>query len=358
MTTITQKQNLNLMDRISPQNALDLFKHADLIELGQQAQKIRFEKNPERHVTFVVDTNPNYTNVCTTDCSFCAFYRKPGSSEAYTLTHEQVMEKVKIASEIGATTVLLQGGHHPELPLDYYLGIIRETKEKYPHITPHFFTASEIQNMAQVSGLSLQEVLLKLKAAGQTTLPGGGAEVLSERVRKLVAPKKGGPQKWLEVHRAAHQIGIRSTATLMYGHLDQPEDIIEHLENIRQLQDETQGFTAFIPWSFKPNNTPLQKKVPYKTPSNLYLRMIALSRIYLDNLDHIQASWFSEGKKTGQMALHFGADDFGGTIFEENVHRATDHINKTTLSEIKSLIRESGFIPAQRDTLYSVLNID
>jgi cyclic dehypoxanthinyl futalosine synthase len=186
-------------------------------------------------------------------------------------------------------------------------------------------------------------------------LPGGGAEVLSERVRKRVAAKKGGPEKWLEVHRAAHKIGIRSTATMMYGHVEEPEDVLEHLESIRALQDETGGFTAFIPWSFKPNNTPLQKKIAHPSPTNHYLRMIAFSRIYLDNIGHIQASWFSEGKKTGQVALHFGADDFGGTIFEENVHRATDHVNKTTIGEIETLIREAGFQPAQRDTLYRIL---
>ena len=347
---------LNTADRrISPKEGLSIFKNADLLELGTWAQKIRFQKNPEPVVTYVIDSNPNYTNVCVTDCSFCAFYRKPGSRDAYTLSVEQVMEKVQRASDLGATTVLLQGGHNPELPLEYYLSLIRETRRRFPHITPHFFTASEIQTMAGVSGLSVREVLLNLKEAGQVSLPGGGAEILSERVRKRISPKKGGPEKWLEVHRTAHQIGIRSTATMMYGHVEEPEDILEHLENIRRLQDETGGFTAFIPWSYKPNNTSLQNKVPYSSPANHYLKMIAFSRIYLDNFPHIQASWFSEGKKTGQVALHFGADDFGGTIFEENVHRAANHINKTTIEEIETLIVESGFAPAQRTTLYGIL---
>jgi CofH subfamily radical SAM domain protein len=266
------------------------------------------------------------------------------------------MEKIARASALGATTVLLQGGHNPQLPLDYYLNLIRETRTRFPHITPHFFTASEIQTMSGASGLPVREVLEKLKEAGQFSLPGGGAEILSERVRKRISPKKGGPEKWLEVHRTAHELGFKSTATMMYGHIEEPEDVIEHLENIRRLQDETGGFTAFVPWSFKPNNTPLQKKIAFASPSNHYLRMIAFSRIYLDNFPHIQASWFSEGKKTGQVALHFGADDFGGTLFEENVHRAADHVNQTTIEEIKTLIVESGFIPLQRTTLYEILD--
>lgn len=328
-----------------------------LLEIGSWANEIRFQNNPERKVTFVIDSNPNYTNVCITDCSFCAFYRKPGAEDAYTLTVEEVLEKVKNAAELGATTVLLQGGHNPSLPLEYYLNIIKEVRRQFPQITPHFFTASEIQTISEVSGISIREVLKKLKDAGQISLPGGGAEILSERVRKRISPKKGGPEKWMEVHRTAHQIGMKSTATMMYGHIEEPEDILEHLENIRRLQDETNGFTAFIPWSFKPNHTPLQKKIPQAAPANLYLKILAFSRIYLDNFLHIQASWFSEGKKTGQTALHFGADDFGGTIFEENVHRATDHINTTTVEEIKTLISEAGFIPAQRDTLYNILKV-
>lgn len=341
--------------RISPEEGLSLFKSAELLDLGARAQEIRFDKNPGKTVSFVVDSNPNYTNVCVTDCSFCAFYRKPGAKDAYTLTVEQVMEKVGHASALGATTVLLQGGHNPEIPLDYYLALIRETKKRFPHVAPHFFTASEIQNMAQVAGLSLKEVLEKLYQAGQRSLPGGGAEILSERVRRRISPKKGGPEKWLEVHRAAHQIGFKSTATMMYGHLEEPEDVLEHLEAIRRLQGETGGFTAFIPWSFKPNHTPLERRAPYGSHANDYLRMIALSRIYLDNFPHVQASWFSEGKKTGQAALHFGADDFGGTIFEENVHKATDHVSKTTVDEITALIRESGFTPVQRTTLYDII---
>ena len=201
--------------RLSPEEGLSIFKEMDLLELGAWAQEERFRKNPGPTVTFVIDSNPNYTNVCVTDCSFCAFYRKPGSNDSYALTVDEVMEKVAHASSLGATTVLLQGGHNPELPLDYYLNLVRETRKRFPGVTPHFFTASEIQTMSEVSGLGVREVLEKLKGAGQVSLPGGGAEVLSERVRKRISPKKGGPSKWLEVHRAAHELGFKSTATFV-----------------------------------------------------------------------------------------------------------------------------------------------
>ena len=332
-----------------------LLTEAPLVEVGALAQEARFQRIPERRVTFVIDSNPNYTNVCITDCQFCAFYRKPGDPEAWTLTVEQVLEKVAFAAEKGATTVLLQGGHNPALPLDYYLDIVRETRRRFPQVTPHFFTASEIQTMAQVSGLAMPDVLRRLREAGQDTLPGGGAEVLSERVRKRIEPKKGGPKAWLDVHREAHRQGFKSTATMMYGHVEEPDDIIDHWEAVRDLQAEHHGFTAFVPWSFKPGNTLLEKWFKtYKGPST-YLRMLAASRLYLDNFDHVQASWFSEGKRAGQVALSWGADDFGGTLFEENVHAAADYVNKTTVDEIITLIRDAGYTPAQRTTEYQIL---
>jgi cyclic dehypoxanthinyl futalosine synthase len=332
-----------------------LLTDAPLLELGALAQEARFRRIPERRVTFVIDSNPNYTNVCVTDCQFCAFYRKPGDPEAWTLTVEQVLEKIEFAAGKGATTVLLQGGHNPALPLDYYLDIVRESRRRFPQVTPHFFTASEIQTMAQVSGLSMPDVLKRLREAGQDTLPGGGAEVLSERVRRRIEPKKGGPRAWLDVHREAHRQGFKSTATMMYGHVEEPDDIVDHWEAIRELQDEHGGFTAFVPWSFKPGNTLLEKWIKtYKGPST-YLRMLAASRLYLDNFVHIQASWFSEGKRAGQVALSWGADDFGGTLFEENVHAAADYVNKTTVEEIITLIRDAGYTPAQRTTEYQIL---
>jgi cyclic dehypoxanthinyl futalosine synthase len=341
--------------RLGREEGLWLLGEAPLLELGALAQQARFGRLPDRRVTFVIDTNPNYTNVCVTDCQFCAFYRRPGDPEAYTLTVDEVMAKIAGAVAQGATTVLLQGGHNLALPLEYYLDLVRETRRRFAGVTPHFFTASEIRTMAAVSGLSVAEVLARLRDAGQTSLPGGGAEVLSARVRTRIAPKKGGPEAWLEVHREAHRQGFRSTATMMYGHVETPEDILDHLDAIRALQDEHRGFTAFVPWSFKPGNTLLEKWIKhYKGPS-MYLRVLALARLYLDNFDHVQASWFSEGKRAGQVALHWGADDFGGTLFEENVHAAADFVNRTTVDEIVALIRDAGFTPAQRTTEYEVL---
>src|SRR5687767_394050 len=306
-----------------------LLTEAHLLDLGSVAQEVRFQRIPDKRVTFVIDSNPNYTNVCITDCQFCAFYRKPGDKEAWTLTVEEVMAKVDSAARQGATTVLLQGGHNPALPLEYYLSLVRETVRRFPGVTPHYFTASEICTIADVSGKTVPEILALLKEAGQTTLPGGGAEVLSERVRRRIEPKKGGPAAWLDVHREAHRQGFKSTATMMYGHVEGPDDVLDHFDAIRALQDEHGGFTAFVPWSFKPGNTLLEKWIKqYKGP-NAYLRMLAVSRLYLDNFPHVQASWFSEGKRAGQVALSWGADDFGGTLFEENVHAAADFVNKT-----------------------------
>jgi cyclic dehypoxanthinyl futalosine synthase len=209
--------------------------------------------------------------------------------------------------------------------------------------------------MAQVSGLPIRDVLARLRDAGQRTLPGGGAEVLSTRVRRRISPKKGGPEAWLEVHREAHRAGLRSTATMMYGHVEQPDDVLDHLDAVRDLQDETGGFTAFVPWSFKPGNTLLEKWIKHYAGPNAYLRMLAVARCYLDNVPHVQASWFSEGKKAGQVALHFGADDWGGTLFEENVHKAADYVNTIDVEEMVALIREAGFTPVQRTTLYERL---
>ncbi len=344
-------------ERLSPEEGLALLREAELLDLGAAAEAVRYRHNPRPWVTFIVDTNPNYTNVCNVDCIFCAFYRHEGEEGAYTYSVDEMIQKFKEMVPLGVTTVLLQGGVNPNLPFDYYLELVRRTRAEVPEIHPHFFSTSEIIGVAEVSGLSIREVLQQLYEAGLRTIPGGGAEILADRVKKKISHKKGTSDDWLEVMRLAHQIGYRTTATMMYGHLERDEEIIEHLERIRALQDETGGFTAFIPWSFKPGNTPLEKIIPtYATP-NRYLQMIALSRIYLDNFPHIQASWFSEGKKIGQVALHFGADDFGGTLVEENVHKAANFVNTTSTEEVVSLIRESGFVPAQRTTLYEVVRV-
>src|SRR5258706_687937 len=358
-------QKVQKGQRLGPEEGLYLLEEADLMDLGRLAEEVRHRMHPGKRVTYVVDSNPNYTNVCVADCLFCAFYRRPGDKEAYTLTVEQVMVKIKSAADQGATTVLLQGGLNPELPLDYYTSLIRETRKRFPQITPHFFTASEILTMSDVSGKSISEVLQALRDAGQDSLPGGVAQVLSEYVRKRISPKKNPNDGWITVHREAHKLGYKSTATMMYGHVDRPEDWLEHFNRVRNLQDESLrqssgqagGFTAFIPWSFKPGNSALEKKIPVGKGPNTYLRMLAASRIYLDNIPHIQASWFSEGKKVGQISLHFGADDFGGTLIDENVHKATGHVNTTTVDYTVQMIRETGFIPAQRTTLYNILRV-
>jgi cyclic dehypoxanthinyl futalosine synthase len=350
-------QKVQREERLTPEEGLFVLRNANLLDLGDLANEIRFKKNPHPYVTFVVDTNPNYTNVCTVDCIFCAFYRHPGEDGEYTYSIDHMIQKFKEAAAKGVTTVLLQGGVNPALPFSYYEEMVRRTVQEVPEIHPHFFSTSEIIGMSQVSGLSIREVLQRLWNAGLRTIPGGGAEILSDRVKKKISSRKGTSADWLNVMREAHRIGYRTTATMMYGHIETDEDIVIHLESIRQLQDETRGFTAFIPWSFKPGNTPLEKVIPHYATSTRYLQILAFSRIYLDNFPHIQASWFSEGKKTGQIALHFGADDFGGTLLEENVHAAANFVNKTNTEECIQLIHESGFDAAQRTTLYEILNV-
>jgi len=343
--------------RINREEGVFLLQKVDLLDLGDLANEIRFRKNPEPRVTFVVDTNPNYTNICNVDCIFCAFYRHPGEEGEYTYSVDHMIQNFKEAASKGVTTVLLQGGVNPALPFEYYIELVERTVKEVPEIYPHFFSTSEIIGMSQVSGLTVPQVLQRLWDASQRSIPGGGAEILSDRVKKKISRLKGTSADWVNVMREAHKIGFKSTATMMYGHIETDEDIIEHFEVIRQLQDEYHGFTAFVPWSFKPGNTPLEKIIPHYATSTRYLQVIAASRIYLDNFPHIQASWFSEGKKTGQIALHFGADDFGGTLLEENVHAAANFVNKTNVEECIGLIHGAGFAAAQRTTLYEVLQV-
>jgi cyclic dehypoxanthinyl futalosine synthase len=343
-------------ERITPQEGLWLLTEAPLIEMGEMAQVWRFRHNPERQVTFVVDTNPNYTNYCDADCLFCAFYRKPGDDHGYAHSVDHLMKLVNRSVKLGATTVLLQGGLNPDLPLDYYVNVVRAFRERFPEVHPHLWSAPEIGKMSEVSGQVYEEVLAALYEAGQRTMPGGGAEILSERVRARISPKKQSVLEWLEIHRLAHAQGFKTTATMMYGHAEQAADIVEHFEVIRRLQDETGGFTAFIPWSYKPVHTPMQAQFPEYPGPTVYLRILALARIYLDNFEHVQASWFSDGKKPGQVALSFGADDFGGTLIEENVLHEAAHNVETTTEETLEIIREAGFTPARRRTpLYDVV---
>jgi len=368
MIQLSTYEKVKSGSRITREEGLDLLQNKEFLDLGELANEIRYKKNPKEQVTFVVDTNPNYTNICNIDCIFCAFYHHPGEDGEYTYTVDQMIQNFRNAAANGVTTVLLQGGVNPAIPFEYYLELVKRTIEEVPQVHPHFFSTSEIIGMSQVaqsamapgaliSGLTIQEVLQKLWDVGLRTIPGGGAEILSDRVKKKISHLKGTSADWLNVMREAHKIGYKTTATMMYGHLETDEDIIEHLEVIRQLQDEYHGFTAFIPWSFKPGNTPLHKIIPTYASSTRYLQILALSRIYLDNFDHIQASWFSEGKKIGQVALHFGADDFGGTLYEENVHASANFVNKSNTDEVVQIIQCAGFTPAQRTTLYNILKV-
>ncbi len=341
--------------RISAAEAVDLLAHPDLPGLGAAAAEVRRRMHPPDRVTFVVDSNPNYTNVCEARCAFCAFHRPAGHPEAYSLPVEQVMERVAAAAASGATTVLLQGGLDPDLPLSYYVELVSETRRRFPGVTPPYFSAPEIVHIARTAGVAVGAVIERLREAGQASLPGGGAEILDDEVRARIAPRKCGADEWLRVHREAHRAGMRSTATMMYGHVETDRQIIAHLERLRALQDETGGFTAFIPWSFKPPGSALGDEVPAPAGPCRYLRIVAVSRLFLDNVPHVQASWFGEGKAAGQVALHFGADDFGGTLLEENVHREARHEIRASVGEVEDMIRRAGFVPARRTTLYEIV---
>lgn len=342
-----------MVKRYTFQEGLELF-DAPLDELKKLATAVREEKNGTQDVTFVLDSNPNYTNLCNADCSFCGFYRHSGATDVYKKNVDETMVHIDRAFRAGLSTVLLQGGL-ADYPLDFYVELVKRTRADYPTINPHFFTAPEIWNCAKVNGITVQEVLQALYDAGQRTFPGGGAEIVAERVRKIISPKKMEPGAWIDIHKTAHEVGFRSTATMMYGHVETPEDIVEHLLAIRDLQDETGGFTAFIPWSYKRDRTALRRSVKHWAGHESYLRIIAFSRLFLDNFDHIQASWFSEGKETGIKGLQHGADDFGGIILEENVHRATGFVNRADIRFMLDWIREAGFTPVERNPMYETL---
>ncbi len=351
-------------ERITGEEGLWLMTEAELLDLAPLAEYWRQHHNSNNSVSYVVDTNLNYTNLCDAYCSFCAFYRTdPNDPSAYTYTVEQIMDKIERARMNGVRTVLMQGGLNSELQLDYYVEMVSETVKRFPDVAPHYWSAPEIVRMTEVSELNYEEVFEVLWAAGQRSMPGGGSEILSNEVKAVVSRfrPKDTVDQWTEVHEAAHRVGFKTTATMMYGHVEKDRHVVESLEHIRQVQDlalangNEGGFTAFIPWSYKKDNTALAKHVDEEAGPNQYLRIIALSRIMLDNVPHIQASWFSEGKKTGQIALRFGADDFGGTLFDENVMLAAGFYNRTTEDEVREMISEAGFSPIQRLTNYEIV---
>ena len=346
--------------RVSVAEGVMLYEEADLYEIGAVAEELNFRKNPlsRRQATFVVDRNINYTNICYTLCKFCAFYRLPGDQkEGYLRNHEEIFHKIEELLAIGGTQVLMQGGHNPALGIDYYEELVRVVHEKFPQVHIHSFSASEVQHIAKVSRLSIRDVFVRLKAAGLNSLPGGGAEILVDRVRQKVSPLKTKASEYFEIHRTAHEAGLRSTSTMVYGLGETTEERMMHFEGYRRLQDETGGFRAFIPWSFESEST--EMAMPRQTGSE-YLRMIALSRIMLDNIQHLQAGWVTEGPKLSQIALNFGADDFGGILMEENVVSATKSdslYSGVTKEEAIRLIAEIGKIPVQRNTNYELVRV-
>ncbi len=339
------------MKRMSDEQALEQFKKGDLLELGLLADQMRRELHPERQVTFVVDRNINYTNICTSECRFCAFYRREGQADAYVLPRQVLKEKLQETIAAGGTQVMLQGGLHPGLDFNYYLDLLTYIKTNFP-ITIHSFSPAEVLHMVNQSGLGLKEVLQALKTAGLDSLPGGGAEILVDEVRQRVSPKKISADQWLKVMETAHAVGLETTATMVIGMGETAEHRVEHFRKIRELQDKTGGFRAFITWSYQPGNTEMGGE---KISSWEYLRTLSLSRLYMDNIKHIQGSWVTQGQQIGQLTLAFGANDLGSIMLEENVVRAAGTAYQMSIDHMVSLIQSAGKIPAQRDTEYRII---
>jgi len=341
-------------ERIDDADALALLESRDLVAVGRAADELRGRKTDPDRVTFIVDRNLNYTNICVTDCDFCAFYRRPGDHrEGYLLPKPVIFKKIEQTLAIGGTGVLMQGGHHPDLGVDYYEDLFRSIKARYP-IHLHALSPPEIQHIARRSRLDLPETLTRLRDAGLDSIPGGGGEILVDRVREIISPLKTTSAEWLNVMRHAHRLGMSTTATMMYGHVETVAERVEHMRRIRELQDETRGFRAFISWTFQDDGNRLGDKVPRDAmPTSFdYLLTQAVSRIYLDNVDHIQSSWVTQGMKIGQVALGFGADDLGSIMIEENVVSAAGKTHRASTQDFVRTIRALGKTPVQRDTLY------
>jgi cyclic dehypoxanthinyl futalosine synthase len=341
-------------ERISDEDALTLLHSRDLVAVGRVADELRNRKIDKRRVTFIVDRNVNYTNVCYTDCDFCAFYRRPGDTrEGYLLPKTIIFKKIEETLALGGTALLMQGGHHPDLGVEYYEDLFSSIKARYP-IHLHALSPSEIQHAARRSKLTIPQALTRLRDAGLDSLPGGGAEILVDRVRKIISPKKTTSGEWLGIMREAQRLGMSTTATMMYGHVETLEERVEHMRRIRDLQDELHGFRAFISWTFQRDGNRLGDVVPEEVrPTSFdYLLTQAVSRIYLDNVEHIQSSWVTQGMKVGQVALSFGADDMGSVMIEENVVSAAGTTHRATAEDFVRAIKALGKTAVQRDTLY------
>jgi cyclic dehypoxanthinyl futalosine synthase len=337
---------------ITRQQALDLFADPDLIGIGMAADAVRRRLHPEGVVTYIIDRNINYTNFCSEYCTFCAFYRPLGHEEGYVLEKEVIFRKIRETIELGGTGVLMQGGLHPELQIEWYEDLLRSIKERFPRIWLHCFSSPEILNIAEVSGVSLGDTIARLRDAGLDSIPGGGAEILDDDVRRRISRLKCTAAEWIEVHRAAHGLGLRTTATMMFGCGETVEQRMNHLEAVRRLQAETGGFTAFIPWTFQRENTALGRLVGEEATAVEYLKTLAISRLYLEDIPNLQASWVTQGLKTCQIGLRFGANDVGSIMIEENVVSAAGVHHRASEEELRRIIRDAGFLPRQRDTLY------
>ena len=334
--------------RLGPEDGLSLYGDAGLAELAEMADWVRWRKHPQPVVTYIVGRNINYTNVCWVRCSFCAFFCPPGASEGYILSHEEILDKIREMTDAGGIEILIQGGLHPKLRIEYFEDLFRTIKQHFKvHI--HGLSPTEILHIAHGSRLTVPRTIERLRAAGLDTIPGAGGEILADEVRRKIAPHKETTGEWLDVMRTAHSLGMRTTATMMYGSVERTEHRIEHLMRVRELQDETGGFTAFIPWNYQPGGTELGGT---KTGAEEYLRMVALCRVLLDNIDNIQASWVTQGAHVAQLSLRYGVNDFGSTMFEENVVKAAGTSFRMDETALKRQIRGAGFTPRRRDTCY------
>ena len=342
-------------ERMSASECTTLLESNDIARMGVAADEIRAQRHQNNIVTYIIDRNINYTNVCNVVCTFCAFYRRPGAPDTYVRTFDEIYQKIDETIALGGTGVLMQGGLHPDFGIEWYEDLLRTLKAKYPNFQLHCFSPPEIHNIHLISKLDYETIMSRLKAAGLYSLPGGGAEILDDEVRKRVSTKCT-TNEWLGVMRAVHRVGLRSTATMMFGIGDTIKHRVRHLQRIRDLQDETGGFTAFIPWTFQRENTALGRRIKDEPTGIDYLKMLAVSRLFLDNIENFQSSWLTQGLKLGQVALRFGANDMGSIMIEENVVSAAGAHNCADEKMLRFLITEAGFIPQQRDILYKHVN--
>jgi cyclic dehypoxanthinyl futalosine synthase len=342
-------------ERLSAADCTALLQSHDVARLGVAADEIRQRRHPDNVVTYIIDRNINYTNVCNVVCTFCAFYRRPGAPDTYVRTFAEICAKIDETIALGGTGVLMQGGLHPDFGIEWYEDLLRTLHQKYPTFQLHCFSPPEIHNIHLISGLDYETIMSRLKDAGLYSLPGGGGEILDDEVRNRVSTKCT-TDEWLAVMKAVHRVGLRSTATMMFGIGDSVEHRVRHLQRVRDLQDETGGFTAFIPWTFQRENTALGRRIKDELTGVDYLKMLAVSRLFLDNIENFQSSWLTQGLKLGQVALRFGANDMGSIMIEENVVSAAGAHNRADEKMLRYLIREAGFIPQQRDILYARVN--